>query len=99
MSKCVVLHSSSSYSTTHLPLLRSILDMKPELLAVTGVDCQAWEDAMDWLCIDLATGKELPDVFCNTTSHPDEDLAEVIAFAKCWSAPNGDKPDVQVIEV
>jgi hypothetical protein len=66
---------------------------------VVGVDCASWEVAMDWLCIDLKTTGEVPDAFCNTTSHPDETLDEVIAFAEQWCNLKGWSRDVEVIKI
>lgn len=99
MAKCVVLHSLSKYSVVHEPFLREILTEKPDLFAVTGVDCQAWEDAMDWLCVDLDVSKALPGAFCNTTSHPGEALPDVVAFAEQWCSLNGWPVDVRVVEI
>ena len=99
MSKCAVLISESKYTEVHKPLLRLILSEAPDLFAVVGVDCANWEEAMDWLCIDLDTNGELPGAFCNTTSHPDESVDEVMAFANQWCDLKGWPRDVSVHKI
>jgi hypothetical protein len=47
-----------------------------------GVDCEVWHDAVDWVRIRAAEGKETPDDrFVMTTWHSDESLAETFWFA------------------
>jgi hypothetical protein len=99
MAKCVVLHSTIEYSESHNPVLREIIRHESDLFAAVGVDCSKWEEAGDWLCIDLDTTGEKPGAFCNTTSHPDETVSEVIAFAEQWCDLRGWSRDVQVIEI
>jgi hypothetical protein len=84
MSKCTVLISASSYADFHKPFLLRLLAEAPALFAVVGVDCTNWEDAIDWLCVELDTSGELPGAFCNTTSHPNETVDEVVAFVNQW---------------
>ena len=99
MAKCIVLHSSKPYTEASLSLLRKILGQEPDLFATVGVDCEGWEDAMDWLCVDLDTSGEQPGAFCNTTSHPNETLADVMEFAEQWCDLRGWKRDLEVIEI
>lgn len=99
MAKCIVLHSTRPYSEACLSLLRGLLGQGPDLFAAVGVDCESWEDAMDWLCIDLDARGEQPGAFCNTTSHPGEALADVVAFAEQWCDVRGWPRDVEVVEV
>ena len=54
---------------------------------------------MDWLCVDLDTSGEQPGAFCNTTSHPNETLADVVEFAEQWCDLKGCKRDVEIIEI
>lgn len=54
---------------------------------------------MDWLCVDLDTSGEQPGAFCNTTSHPNETLADVVEFAEQWCDLKGWKRDVEIIEI
>lgn len=90
----IVLHASVPYTRAHDALLEQLLARRIALFCAVGVDCQAWEDAMDWTCIG-------PDGesrgFVLTTSPPDESLADVVAFA---AAMHLDGPrDVEVIDV
>ncbi len=99
MPKCAVLISESNYADLHRPLLRQILDEGADLFAVVGIDCASWEDAMDWLCVELVISGELPGAFCNTTSHPDESVDEVMAFANQWCDLKGWQRDVEVYRI
>ena len=99
MTNSIVLHSSKPYTEASLPLLRKVLGQEPDLFAAVGVDCEGWETAMDWLCVDLDTSGEQPDAFCNTTAHPDETLSDVVAFAEQWCDLKGLQCDVEIIEI
>ena len=99
MSKCAVLFTESNYAELHKPFLRRILSESPDLFAVVGVDCEKWEDAMDWLCIELDASGELPGAFCNTTSHSNESVDDVLEFANQWCDLKGWKRDVSVHKI
>ncbi len=99
MVKCVVLRTSTMFANEHRLLLRKILLGGPDLFAVVGEDCEAREEAMDGLCLELDISGERPEAFCNTTSHPRESLEELIALAKQWCQLRGWSEDVQVIEI
>jgi len=77
--KKVVLHTHVAWDRSYEPLLQGLLDRGIRLLCAVGVDCEAWEEAMDWTCIG-------PDGesrgFVVTTSHVGESLADVVAFAE-----------------
>ncbi|MEK9817516.1 MAG: hypothetical protein VW447_10495 [Limnobacter sp.] len=92
MAKCVVLHSTIPYAQVHDAALKSALVPLPDLFAIVGVACEAWEEAVDWLCIES-------DSFCNTTSHPQEKLPDVIAFAEQWCELKQWSKDVHVVEI
>lgn len=53
---------------------------------------------MDWLCVELDAHENLPGAFCNTTSHPERSLDEVVAFARQWNELKGEQPDVQILK-
>lgn len=73
--------------------LRLLCDDRIELFCVLGVDAQAWEDALDWMCI----GEDGQGQYCIvTTSHRDESLAQVIDFAQRFDTRMAHA--VQVIE-
>ena len=92
--KKVVLVSKAGYRPSHDDLLLRLISRRIKLFCVVGRDCELWEEVMDELVVG-PTGEGDLDV--TTTSHPDEDIAEVIAFAEDWGL---DEPsDVEVIEV
>jgi len=76
----IVLFSKSGYSSAQDALLESFLANPPAIFCAVGIDCQKWEDAMDFLC-ETRGGDYLSVV---TTSHPDESVEEVISFANNW---------------
>jgi len=90
----VILISSTQYSTEHDEILKSLIKRKIVLFCAVGVDCENWEEALDWLCI----GKNGEGThIINTTSHPGETLEEVKDFAKAWETE--DESDIQIIEI
>lgn len=99
MKKVVVLKSSRHYSSEHEPLLLSLIEQGIDLFAVVGVGCEDWEEAMDWLCVNLDVSGKLPGAFCNTTSHPDESFEEVISFAKQCCSLKGWPEQISVLEI
>jgi hypothetical protein len=99
MAKVIVLNSSKPYSSEHEPLLLSLVEQGIDLFAAVGVGCEDWEEAMDWLCVNLDVSGKLPGAFCNTTSHPNESLEEVVAFAKQWCSLKGWPEEVSVVKI
>ena len=90
----VVLVSKSGYSAQHDHLLLSLIDRRIKLFCVVGRDCQLWEEVMDELVVG-PTGEG--DLDLTTTSHTDESVEEVIAFAESWNLD--ERSGVQVIEI
>jgi hypothetical protein len=99
MGACVVLHSKSAYSNSHRLLLQEILTTGLDFFCAVCPNSDDWEDAMDSLCVELDADGTLPGAFCNTTSHPDQSLDEVVAFARQWNELKGEPPDVRVVEI
>jgi len=100
MSKCIILRASKPYaSAEHEPLLRRVLVERPDLFAVVGTGCESWEDAMNWLCVDLRVTEAPVPRFCKTTSHSEETLEEVVAFAEQWCALRGLRKDIRVMAI
>ncbi|RVT83616.1 hypothetical protein [Inhella crocodyli] len=92
--KKVVLLASRPYTDSDAPMLLALIRRPIALFCAAGVDCTGWEDAFDWLLTDpLAEGS--PHI--STTSHPEERLAEVMAFAGAW--PIDETNSVELIEV
>ena len=86
-------------SDDRLPFLCEILRHQPDLVAFGGADSDAWEEAMHMLCVDLDISGEVPDAFCNTSSHPSDSLPEGVAFAEQRCELEGwQKSEVQVME-
>ena len=90
----VILISKSNYSSEHEDVLKALIKRNIELFCAIGTDCEKWEEAVDWLCID-EKGNKIG--FVNTTSHPDETIEEVMDFAKNWSIEGNN--EIQVIEI
>jgi len=59
-------------------MIKGLLERKIRLFCVVGQYAEGWEDAMDWLCVDL---HDLEEQFVTTTAHCDETVEEVIDFA------------------
>ena len=85
------------YSDEQRPLLINLLLDEPDLLCIVGVDCQNWEEAIDWLYIENMPLKS--DTMLHTTSHPDETLEDVIAFAEQWCDLRKLPQDIKVTHV
>jgi len=98
MAKCVVLHALSLYSEDRTQLLREILQGKPDLFSIVGLDAGIWEEAIDRLCAMLDASGEAPGARCDTTAHSAESLGEVITFAEQWCELKGwPKSEVRVV--
>ena len=97
--KCVVLVSESGYTESHEELLRRFIDEGVELFCAQGKECEKWEEAMDWLCVQLDTSGEKPGAFCTTTCHPNESVEEVVEFARNWNSHEGRQCEVQVVQI
>ncbi|WP_410210911.1 hypothetical protein [Aquirhabdus sp.] len=99
MSKYVVLHTTRPYTDGDASLLTSLLEQRIKLFSIVGIECTEWEEAMDWLCIDLNLKNKSEDFFCVTTSHPGEELNDVIEFVNTYSQLNGDEEAVKLINI
>ena len=98
MAKVVVLESSQPYSSEYEPLLLDLIEQDIDLFSAVGVDCEGWEEAMDWFCVNLEISGKRPGASCNTTSHPNENLEEVISFARQWCRLKGWPEQVSVVK-
>lgn len=88
--KKLVLISTTRYDQKHDELLRSLLARGYQLFCVAGIDCEAWEDAMDWIAIGDGSAPR----YITTTSHPGETEDEVIEFATMFSISGASGVDV-----
>ncbi len=94
-SRKVVLQSHSAYQAERDdPLLQELIRDRVELFCAVGVDAEAWEDALDWLCIG-PDGNGTHHV--TTTAHPESTLSEVLKFAEAFAV--SEPCSVQVIYV
>lgn len=95
----VVLVSHGGYRAEHDALLSELLARRIEIFCAVGKDCQRWEDVMDEMVVGPADGRPH---FVLTTSHPDESVDEVVAFARLLHVEGGASErngDVDIIEV
>jgi len=90
----VILTTDEKYSSEHDEMLKELIQRKIELFCAVGKDCEKWEEAMDWLCIG-DNGEEIG--FVTTTSHPNEPLEEVKAFAKEWNTRGSN--EIEIIKI
>jgi len=75
----VVIRTLCPYALAYEPALRQLADLVPALCCFHGVDCAAWEEALDWVMIE--TGRDV-EWFALTTSHPGEDENDVLDFVR-----------------
>lgn len=96
---CLVLHATVPYAAQHDGLLREVLLSQPELVAVVGLHCEAWEEAADMLGATMAADGQLSGAVCHTTSHPCETLSQAVSFAQQWCRLRDWPIDVRVLRV
>ena len=97
--KKVVLVSHSGYRAEHDTLLGELLARRIEIFCAVGKDCRQWEDSMDELVVGPVGDTAH---FVLTTSHPDESIDEVVAFARLLHVEGGETEkngEVEIIEV
>ncbi len=97
--KSIVFVSNIKYSPKYRELLKNIIFDGAHLFCTVGKYCDEWEEAMDYVCVELDVNGEKPGAFCVTTSHPGESQSEVIKFAKEWKDDEGKSCRVEVIEI
>lgn len=90
----VILTTDEKYSPDHDEMLKELIQRKIVLFCTVGKDCENWEEAMDWLCIG-ENGEKIG--FVTTTSHPNESLEEVKAFAKEWDTEGSN--EIEIIKI
>src|SRR5438128_2019662 len=77
----VILHAPAWDSPALGDFVEACLRDGVRLVCVIGNDCRRVEDVIDELVVGDGTD---PNRFLTTTSHPDESLEEVKAFAEAW---------------
>lgn len=93
----IILHVPPWDSPKLEAFVEKCLRDKVALVCVIGDDCARVEDMIDELVV--GDGSD-PSRILFTTSHPNESIAEALAFAKAWTL-NVDRPasPVQQIEL
>ena len=90
----VVLHCPNGAAPSLDKLVEDFLQQGVVFVAVVGKECSRVEDLID----ELVVGDGRTDRFILTSSHPNEGVAEAIAFAKSLTGEfAGD--EVQVVEL
>jgi phosphoheptose isomerase len=93
-SKKVVL-SCPTGSTRGLPILvEDFVQRGVTFIAVVGQDCARIEDLID----EIVVGDGTNDRFILTSSHPNETVADAVAFAKSLTGQY-EGEEVQVVEI
>lgn len=77
--KIVLLSNSGYHPERDDAFLQRLLDDRIALFCVLGVDAEQWEDALDGLFL---ANDEVDGYVIITTSHQQESLDQVIAFAR-----------------
>jgi len=88
----IVLHAASPYSPALEEFVEACIRDKVALVCVVGEQCQLVEDIIDELVVGDGSDETR---FITTTSHPNQPLAEVVAFANAWSEPRGEAEEVK----
>lgn len=99
MTMCVLLTTDKKYEDKYDHLLASILNEKPDVFLAHGPHSDDWEEAMDMLCVMRDIENIDPGAFCNTTSHPNETLEEVIEFAEQWCDLKEAERDIKILKI
>ena len=78
----IILHAPLWHSPKLEAFVEKCIQDKVALVCVIGNDCAKVEDVIDELVV--GDGSD-PSRFLTTTSHPNESIAEVRAFAEAWT--------------
>jgi len=89
----IVLHAPPPHSHALEEFVEACIRDKVALVCVVGEQWQLVEDIIDELVVGDGSDETR---FINTTSHPDQPLAEVVAFANAWSEPEGESQEVKL---
>jgi hypothetical protein len=73
-----IITTTKPYSDKFDEELKKLFLTKPEWVYILGKDCAAWEEAIDWIGIEL-------NHFVVTTQHEGEELQDVIGYAQLLS--------------
>ncbi len=93
----VILETNSPFAEEHQATLEAYVRKRIDLFACFGPYSEEWEDAMDWICIELDMSGDTPGAFCNTTSHGAVAIAEVLQFVQQWFELKGEIASTEFI--
>ena len=89
----LVLHTPPPDSPALEDFVEACIRDKVALICIVGEHCQLVEDIID----ELVNGDGSDETrYITTTSHPNETLGDVIAFARFWSEPEGEPQEVKL---
>jgi hypothetical protein len=92
----IILHAPPWHSPKLVAFVEKCIRDKVVLVCVIGNDCARVEDVID----ELVVGDGSDDSrFLNTTSHPNESIGEVQAFAEAWTLDVDPMSPVQVVRL
>ena len=89
----IVLHAPPPHSHALEEFVQACILDEVALVCVVGEQCQLVEDIIDELVVGDGSDERR---FITMTSHPDQSLAEVIAFASAWPEPEGEPQEVRL---
>jgi hypothetical protein len=92
----IILHAPPWHSPKLEAFVEKCIHDNVVLVCVIGDDCARVEDVIDELVV--GSGGD-PRRFLNTTSHPNESIAEVRAFAEAWTLDVNSTSPVQVVRL
>ena len=94
----LVLHAPCWDSPALVDFVEACIRDEVVPVCVVGDDCERVEDVIDELVAGDGSDPNRSS-FINTTSHPDDSVAEVIAFAKAWTLDIDPALDVQEVRL
>ncbi|HTO63903.1 MAG TPA: hypothetical protein VMM15_21900 [Bradyrhizobium sp.] len=92
----IILHAPPWHSPKLEAFVEKCIRDSVVLVCVIGNDCARVEDVIDELVV--GDGSD-PSRFLNTTSHPNESIAEVQAFAEAWTLDVGPTSPAQEVRL
>lgn len=92
--RVLILHAPPWNSQSLVEFVEDCIRDAVFLICVIGYDCQRVEDVIDELVVGDGSDASR---FIVTTSHPDETLDKVVAFAEDWRLLDGIEDPVQEV--
>jgi hypothetical protein len=92
----IILHAPPWHSPKLEAFVEKCIQDKVVLACVIGDGCAKVEDVIDELVVGDGSN---PSRFLNTTSHPNESITQVRAFAEAWTLDVNSTLPVQVVRL